>query len=77
MTRRRTEITVETERLLVAHRRQTTRIWCVRCGLEVETVAGTEDGSPNGTAQSGQTEAAAGRKDKGPARPSGESSPRS
>jgi hypothetical protein len=50
MTKRRTEITVETERLLVAHRRRTTRVWCVRCGLEVETSAGFEDNFPNGFA---------------------------
>ena len=50
MTKRRTEITVETERLLLAQR--TTRVWCMRCGLEVETAAGTEQESPDGTARS-------------------------
>jgi hypothetical protein len=60
MTKRRTEITVETERLLVAHLHTTTRVWCVRCGMEVETAAGTEQESPNGTAQSaGPREASA------------------
>jgi hypothetical protein len=42
MTKRRTEITVETERLLVAHTRLTTRVCCVRCGQEVWTPAGAE-----------------------------------
>jgi hypothetical protein len=52
MTRRRTEITVETERLLVAHLHTTTKVWCARCGIEVETAAGTEQESPDGTARS-------------------------
>jgi hypothetical protein len=52
MTRRRTEITVETERLLVAHLHTTTRVWCARCGMEVETAAGTKQESPDGTARS-------------------------
>ena len=52
MTKRRTEITVETERLLVAHLQTTTRVWCARCGMEVETAAGTEAASTNGAAQS-------------------------
>ena len=63
MTKRRTEITVETERLLVAQR-QLTRVWCVRCGLEVETAAETEQESTGGTAQgagSGQAGADAAR----------------
>jgi hypothetical protein len=64
MTKRRTEITVETERLLVAHLHTTTRVWCARCGTEVETPAGTEQESPDGTARSaspGQAGAGAGR----------------
>ena len=52
MTKRRTEITVETERLLIAERHTTTRVWCVRCGREVWTDAGTDQDSRNGTAQS-------------------------
>jgi hypothetical protein len=52
MTKRRTEITVETERLLVAHLHTTTRVWCARCGMEVETAAGAEQESTDGTARS-------------------------
>ena len=54
MTKRRTEITVETERLLLTHSHRTTRIFCARCGAEVETAAGpngeTHDGSAPGDA---------------------------
>jgi hypothetical protein len=54
MTKRRTEITVETERLLVAQSRRTTRVFCARCGLEVETVttpaAETSEGCAPGDA---------------------------
>ena len=55
MTKRRTEITVETERLLVTHSRRTTRVFCARCGAEVETAAGpageTQDGPAPGEAR--------------------------
>lgn len=46
MTRRITEITVETERFLILHR-QTRRvhIWCARCNSEVETVTPAEAAS--------------------------------
>jgi len=46
MTKRRTEITVETERLLVAHSQRTTRVFCARCGMEVETAATPADETP-------------------------------
>ena len=57
MTKRITEITVETERVLVAERHTTTRVWCVRCGREVWTdAAGTkekfEEKFSDGTARS-------------------------
>ncbi|HWT03825.1 MAG TPA: hypothetical protein VN256_26490 [Pyrinomonadaceae bacterium] len=53
MTKRITEITVETERLLVAERHTTTRVWCVSCGREVWTAAaGSEEKFSNGTARS-------------------------
>lgn len=42
MTKRRTEITVETERLVVTHSQRTTRIFCARCGAEVETTPADE-----------------------------------
>ncbi|HEY0377382.1 MAG TPA: hypothetical protein VGC87_10545 [Pyrinomonadaceae bacterium] len=52
MTKRRTEITVETERLLVAERRTTTRVWCARCGTEAEAAACSEEDSTDGAARS-------------------------
>ena len=36
---RRTRITIETERVLLLLRRQTSRGWCERCGQEVDLVA--------------------------------------
>jgi len=46
MTKRRTEITIETERLVVVHAHRTTRLFCAHCGQEVETVAGPADDAP-------------------------------
>jgi len=37
--RERTEITIETERMIILRRRQSTRVWCRECGREVEMVA--------------------------------------
>ena len=52
MTKRRTEIIFETERLLVAERRTTTRVWCERCAREVwADAAGTEANFSDGTAR--------------------------
>ena len=48
MSKRRTEITVETERLLVAHSQRTTRIFCARCGMEVEAAAPLTAETPAG-----------------------------
>ena len=48
MTKRRTEITIETERLLVAHSRRTTRVLCARCGMEVEEAAPLAGETPAG-----------------------------
>jgi hypothetical protein len=39
---KRTEITVETERLFIIQRRRTIRFWCQECGSEVE-MAGLKD----------------------------------
>ena len=50
MTKRRTEITVETERLLVRHSRRTTRVLCARCGAEIEAAAGLTDETPDAPA---------------------------
>ncbi|MGA8214924.1 MAG: hypothetical protein WB799_15110 [Candidatus Sulfotelmatobacter sp.] len=36
---RRTEITVETDRLLIIQRRRLVRAWCQECGGEVEMVS--------------------------------------
>jgi hypothetical protein len=37
--RKRTEITVETDRLLIVRRRRTVRFWCRECGREVVAVS--------------------------------------
>ena len=50
MTKRRTEITVETERLVVAHSQRTIRVFCVRCGMEVEAAATPADETPDASA---------------------------
>jgi hypothetical protein len=39
MAGRRTQITIETERLLVIARQHTIRAWCEKCGSEVEFLA--------------------------------------
>jgi hypothetical protein len=36
---RRTEITVETERVLIIRQRRSVRTWCRECGCEVEMVS--------------------------------------
>lgn len=36
---RRTEITIETERILIIRRRRSVRLWCRECGCEVEMVS--------------------------------------
>jgi hypothetical protein len=36
---RRTEITVETERVLIIRQRRSVRAWCQECGCEVEMVS--------------------------------------
>jgi hypothetical protein len=40
---RRTEITVETDRVLIIRRRRTLRAWCQECGGEVEMVSLAEE----------------------------------
>jgi hypothetical protein len=53
MTKRIIEITVETERLLVFHRRHwTVRAWCAGCGSEVEMVTQVEAASLAGVSPS-------------------------
>jgi hypothetical protein len=37
-TQKRTEITVETDRLLIIRRRHSTRLWCRECGRETDFV---------------------------------------
>jgi hypothetical protein len=36
---RRTEITVETERVLIIRKRRSVRAWCRECGCEVEMIS--------------------------------------
>jgi hypothetical protein len=40
--RKRTEITVETDRVLIIRRRWTVRFWCQECGCEVDMVGVAE-----------------------------------
>jgi len=56
MAKRRTEITVETERLVLAHSRRTTRIFCARCGLEVEADETTGGPAPGEAEQPEEAE---------------------
>jgi hypothetical protein len=40
----RTEITIQTEQLLIIQRRRSPRVWCEKCGREVEAVGLPEAG---------------------------------
>jgi hypothetical protein len=40
--RKKTEITIETNRLLIIRRRRTVRFWCQECGCEVEMISVAE-----------------------------------
>ena len=46
-----TEITIETERVLIIRRRQPTRGWCQDCGCEVDMVGAAEAQALTGIAQ--------------------------
>jgi hypothetical protein len=52
---RRTEITVETDRVLIIRKSHSTRAWCAECGREVDMVdlneVGAIAGTPQGMAQ--------------------------
>ena len=50
---RRTEITVETDSILIIRRRRTIRAWCAECGCEVDMVGPEEADALAGL--SGQT----------------------
>lgn len=41
----RTEITVQTDRILIIRRRQFRRVWCQQCGREVEAITVQEAGN--------------------------------
>jgi hypothetical protein len=41
-THKRTEITVETDRVLIIRRRRVLRAWCAECGCEVDVVGQEE-----------------------------------
>jgi hypothetical protein len=40
--RKRTEITIETDHILVIRRRRSTRFWCAECGREVDVIGWQE-----------------------------------
>jgi|HubBroStandDraft_6_1064221.scaffolds.fasta_scaffold07358_7 hypothetical protein len=48
---KRTEITVQTDRILIMRRRRSKRVWCEKCGCEVDVVSfdgsGTLAGNPH------------------------------
>jgi hypothetical protein len=48
---KRTEITVQTDRILILRRRRSRRLWCEKCGREVDVVSfdgwGSLAGSPH------------------------------
>ena len=49
--RKRTEITIETERVLIIRRRRSTRAWCQACGGKVDMVGLAEAEAITGTTQ--------------------------
>jgi hypothetical protein len=49
--RKRTEITIETERVVVIRRRNSRRGWCRECGREVDMVGLSDAGKLAGTTQ--------------------------
>jgi len=49
--RKRIEITIETERVLIIRRRRSTRAWCQACGREVDMVGLAEVEAITGAVQ--------------------------
>jgi hypothetical protein len=47
-TRKRTEITIETDRIVTIRRRRSLRIWCRECGRMVDAVGVEEAGATTG-----------------------------
>jgi hypothetical protein len=47
----RTEITVQTDRILIIRRRRSRRAWCQQCGREVDAIAAQEATSLAGSEQ--------------------------
>ena len=47
----RTEITVQTDRILIIRRRRPSRVWCQQCGREVDAIAVQEATSLPGAGQ--------------------------
>ena len=48
---KRTEITVESDRVLIIRRRRALRAWCQECGCEVDMVNSGEAGAPTGMSE--------------------------
>jgi hypothetical protein len=53
---RRTEITVETDRVLIIRKSNSTRVWCAECGREVDMVDLNEVGAIAGTLPPGMAQ---------------------
>jgi hypothetical protein len=56
--RRRTEITTQTDRILIIRRRSVIRAWCEECACEVEMVSLEDSGAITGTPLPGLGEGA-------------------
>jgi len=50
-TQKRTEITVETHRVVTIRRRQTLQVWCRECGRLVDVISPEEAGTMAGMSQ--------------------------
>lgn len=59
---RRTEVTIETDRVLIIQRRHSTRVWCRECAREVDMVGLADAGVLTGITQQGVRHGAQARK---------------
>jgi hypothetical protein len=59
---KRTEVTVETDRVLIIRRRHSTRVWCGECAREVDMVGLADASVLTGITQQGMRHGAQARK---------------
>lgn len=55
---KKTEITIQTDRLLIIRRRRSTPVWCRECGREVEMVEFSQAAAITGKSQALQPDSA-------------------